>query len=404
MTVNSKRLIDLLAEKTGLDKASVEEQLELFMGQLKSELSKGEAFEVNGLGTFSLEENDIVFRAEKKLSTEVNHKYAGMKPIELIGAYKETSDMAAESTTDKGSDTVTVPGVEEYSEEMDTPVEAGKEEKKIAPEQHERKEKEPEVEKEEPQVPVNDQAKKEPNKAETPKKPIRKEQKQAAAATAEPSPAKVAKAKKSASSTQKQKKKTTDPLGKLLVAAVIVIAIGISGWMFYDLGYFGGSTDGENGNRVSQSRVGETFNTVPAQQGNSGEQGNKTVVDSVTNNEMSAMDNTSEQEDTNSTSSITSIAEASRQSPYGLRGGASPDVKDGYTIVVHSLRDEAKVRRLNEELMQSGYRTVISRASIMDTTFWRLGLGRFKTIEDAQDASLTLPSPYKSNHFIKRIQ
>jgi len=191
-------------------------------------------------------------------------------------------------------------------------------------------------------------------------------------------------------------------LRKLLVAAVVIIAIGISGWMFYDLGYLGGSAGNESGNSVSESSVGQKFSTVPEQQANNGS--NKTAADTVTNKETTGTDKTSEQDESNSTSSITGIAEASRQSVYGLRGGASPRVEDGYTIVVHSLRDENKVRRLNEELQQAGYRTVISGATVMDTTFWRLGLGQFKTIDDAKKASQSLPDPYKSNHFIKRIQ
>lgn len=397
MTVNRKKLVDLLAEKTGLDKASVEDQLVLFMDQLRSELSKGETFEVTGLGTFNLEGDEIVFQAEEKLSTEVNYKYAGMKPIELIGAYKETPDIVAGISSDTDPVTESVPGVEEYSEEIDTPAASLKEEKEeiLA---------EPAAENEEPLESEKQPDPEQPEPAFASQKPVEKEKKPAAAATAKPDSATVASSPVKKTTSTKRKKEASDPLGKVLVAAVIVIAVGISGWMFYDLGYFGGTADGENGSAVSESRVGETLNTVPGSQENSGEQGNKTAADSVTNEEKPAMENTSEQEDTNSTSSITSIAEASRQSPYGLRGGASPNVEDGYTIVVHSLRDEARVRRLNEELMQSGYRTVITRANIMDTTFWRLGLGRFKTIEDAQNASQTLPDPYKSNHFIKRIQ
>lgn len=398
MTVNRKKLIDLLAEKTGLEKATVEEQLDLFMNQLSAELSKGESFEVTGLGTFSLEDNEIVFQAGEKLSTEVNYKYAGMKPIELIGAYKETPDISTGRTSKDSSETESVPGVEEYSEEMDTPVETDKEIKKDIPEQPAPEKKKTAAEKEKPETPVKEEGQKVAQNVNTPKKPLKKEKKPAAAASAKP----TASSKKPSS--VKRKKETTDPIGKLLVAAVVVIALGISGWMFYDLGYFGTSADTGNSNGVSESSVGETLKTTPGQQENFAGQENNSAIDSVTNEKSAGMDNSSEQVDTNSTSSITSIAEASRQSAYGLRGGASPNVDDGYTIVVHSLRDEAKVRKLNEELMQSGYRTVISRANIMDTTFWRLGLGRFKTIEDAQMASQTLPSPYKSNHFIKRIQ
>jgi len=391
--VNRKKLVDLLAEKTGLEKAEVEDQLVLFMDQLKSELAKGEDFKVSGLGTFSMEGDDIAFLAEEKLSTEVNFKYAGMKPIELIGAYKETPHIAIDSSPAKEPDSEPVPGVEEYTEEMDTAAEEEQVNITEAAGQEEEKGNE-----ELPERPANVPEDVKPETVETPQEPAEEQKKPDQAAKAKP----AAKASPKKDFRSKRKKETTDSLGKLLVAAVIIIAIGISGWMFYDLGYFGGSAGNESGNSVSESSVGQNLSTVPEQQANTG--GNKTAADTVTNEETTGTDKISEQDEPNSTSSITGIAEASRQSVYGLRGGASPRVEDGYTIVVHSLRDESKVRRLNEELQQSGYRTVISSATVMDTTFWRLGLGQFKTIDDAQKASQTLPDPYKSNHFIKRIQ
>jgi len=393
VTVNRKKLVDLLAEKTGLEKAEVEDQLVLFMDQLKSELAKGEDFKVSGLGTFSMEGDDIAFLAEEKLSTEVNFKYAGMKPIELIGAYKETPHIAIDSSPAKEPDSEPVPGVEEYTEEMDTAAEEEQVNITEAAGQEEEKGNE-----ELPERPANVPEDVKPETVETPQEPAEEQKKPDEAAKAKP----AVKTSSKKDFRSKRKKESTDSLRKLLVAAVVIIAIGISGWMFYDLGYLGGSAGNESGNSVSESSVGQKFSTVPEQQANNGS--NKTAADTVTNKETTGTDKTSEQDESNSTSSITGIAEASRQSVYGLRGGASPRVEDGYTIVVHSLRDENKVRRLNEELQQAGYRTVISGATVMDTTFWRLGLGQFKTIDDAKKASQSLPDPYKSNHFIKRIQ
>ncbi|HKL18676.1 MAG TPA: SPOR domain-containing protein, partial [Halalkalibaculum sp.] len=354
---------------------------------------KGEDFTVSGLGTFSMEGDDIAFLAEEKLSTEVNYKYAGMKPIELIGAYKETPQIAIDSSPAKEPDSEPVPGVEQYTEEMDA---AAEEEQVNITEAAGQEEENGKEELPEKQAKVPEDIK--PETAETPQEPAEEQKKPDEAAKAKP----AVKASSKKDFRSKRKKESTDSLRKLLVAAVVIIAIGISGWMFYDLGYLGGSAGNESGNSVSESSVGQKFSTVPEQQANNGS--NKTAADTVTNKETTGTDKTSEQDESNSTSSITGIAEASRQSVYGLRGGASPRVEDGYTIVVHSLRDENKVRRLNEELQQAGYRTVISGATVMDTTFWRLGLGQFKTIDDAKKASQSLPDPYKSNHFIKRIQ
>ncbi|MGK7368744.1 MAG: HU family DNA-binding protein, partial [Candidatus Halalkalibacterium sp. M3_1C_030] len=354
MTVNRKKLVDLLVEKTGLEKAEVEEQLFLFMEQLKSELTKGKDFKVPGLGTFSIEGEEVAFTAEEKLSTEINYKYAGMKPIELIGAYKERPDVASDSIAAVETGTEPVPGVEEYSEEMEP---ADKEEKEpieqIAATDGTGKIKgansgeEKEIEQEPVKKPVEempDTAEQSPKPADEPAEPV---------AAKNVDKTKTAASKKFRS---RPKKDSSDLLGKILVAAVIIIALGISGWMFYDLGYFGGSSNGDqSGDAVSQSRVGQNLNAVPDEQGDGMD--NKAAVDSVNTSNTGDDDKTSEQDESNSTSSVTSIAEASRQSVYGLRGGASPRVEDGYTIVVHSLRDESKVQKLNENFQQQGYRT-----------------------------------------------
>lgn len=394
MTVNSKKLVDLLVDKTGFEKAEVEDQLLLFMEQLKSELAEGKDFKVPGLGTFSIVDEEVAFTAEEKLATEVNYKYAGMKPIEMIGAYKETPDVASEIISAK--ETEPVPGVEEYSEGM-----APTYEDEGETEVFEQIGAEGETEKIE-KVSSNEEkpVEQEPVTAEKATEPEEVQAEPAASKTKDKAVASSGSSKKISS---KPGRDSSDVMGKILVAAVIVIALGLSGWMFYDLGYFGGRSNGSQGQEpVSQSRVGQNLSTVPDIQGEA--EDNKAAADSVINGKAGDSNKTSEQDQSNSTSSVTGIAEASRQSVYGLRGGASPRVKDGYTIVVHSLRDESKVQKLNQELQQQGYRTVISRASVMDTTFWRLGLGRFKTIDDAKEASMKLPDPYKSNHFIKRIQ
>lgn len=395
MTAKSKKLVDLLLQKTDLEKDQVEEQVSLLVDKIQSEINKGKEFEISGLGTFSLKDGEIVFEAEDKLATEVNYKYAGMKPIELIGAFKETSEAAVEEEDEMVESPAVGPDsdVKEYSKE---PVPEAEE--VAASNVSDKDEKEEETQKKDVPVEKIKANEAEPGPLEETtesREPIKTKEtakKEEAKTKAEPT-------KKEYSS--KRKREVKDPIGKILVAAVIVMVLGISGWMFYDLGYFGNDS-GNNGNGVSESRVAQNFEVTPDDRGNNKD--NKAVTDSVNSGSETNENNISEQDQQNDTSSITDIAEESRQSVYGLRGGATPRVSDGYTIVVHSLRDEAKVRRLNEELKKEGYRTVISQASIMDTTFWRLGLGQFKTVEDATEASKKLPDPYRSNHFIKRIQ
>lgn len=395
MTAKSKKLVDLLVLKTGLEKGQVEEQLGRLVESIKSEIDKGEEYKIPELGTFKQKDGKIAFDAEEKLATEINYKYAGMKPIELIGAFKETPEAAVEEENEIAESPATGADsdVEEYSKE---PVPEAEE--VAASNLSDKDEKEEETEKKDVPVEKIKASEAEPGPSEETtesREPIKTKEttkKEESKTKAEPTP-------KAYSS--KSKQETKDPIGKILVAAVIIVVLGISGWMFYDLGYFDGNST-NNGNNLSESRVAQNFDTAPDELERTGD--NKAVTDSVNSGNKSGDNNNSEQDQPNASSSVTDIAEESRQSVYGLRGGAAPRAKDGYTIVVHSLRDEAKVRNLNEELQKDGFRTVISRASIMDTTFWRLGLGQFKTVEDATEATKRLPDPYRNNHFIKRIQ
>lgn len=397
MTVNRSSLVELLVQKTGLEQDQVEEQLNLLIEKVKKEIEKGNDYQAGGLGTFSLEDGDIVFQPEENLATEINYKYAGMKPIELIGAFKEVS---GEEVSRQEPEISPISDVEQYSEELASEEEEPAEELSASVDHVEENtggiaEEEPVEHKEEvPDIP-------EPAADESTEEVEKESEKKAEPVLSKPEP------EAEAESTQKKfrpkkKEEKADPIGKILVAAVIVMAIGVSGWMFYDLGYFDNGTTNSTENTIQESSAAQNMNVIEEEPANS--EDNKSGGDSVSTGSVAGGNESSEQNEPNSISNVSSIAEESRQSIYGLRGGASPRVEDGYTIVVHSLRDEAKVRSLNEQLQQEGYRTVISKASIMDTTFWRLGLGQFKTIKDATEASQQLPDPYRSNHFIKRIQ
>ncbi len=398
MTVNRSSLVESLVQKTGLEQDQVEEQLNLLIETVQTEIEKGKEYQAGGLGTFYLKDGEIFFKPDENLATEINYKYAGMKPIELIGAFKEIS---GDEVSTEESAISPISDVEEYSEAIASEEEEPAEELAAGFDPAEE-----EAEEEKEAAPVEQKAEasdspEEPEEERIEQKDLEPEQSEDPAVS-KPEPEPVSEPEPSKKEYRpKKKEETADPIGKLLVAAVIVVAIGVSGWMFYDLGYFG-SDSNNTGNTVTESRAAQNLNVIEESPEDS--EDNKSGADSVSTGSVAGENESSEQNEPNSISNVSSIAEESRQSIYGLRGGASPRVEDGYTIVVHSLRDEAKVRRLNEQLQKEGYRTVISQASIMDTTFWRLGLGQFKTIKDATEASQKLPAPYRSNHFIKRIQ
>lgn len=393
MTANNRNLTDLLVQKTGLEEEQVNAQLDLLADHIQAALKENGTFKIPDLGKFVLKDSSVDFIAEEQFATEINHNYAGMKPIELIGAFQEIHDSSAEEEPASGL----AAGVEEYEKEItpEAEKEDQQEEKIIAG-----------------KIPIPDEGQESPEEVpEVPKETVAAEnrapdEEEDKEVEPEVEPEKVKARPVAPSGTEKKEyrqqsnSETQDPIGRFLIAAVIVIALGISGWLVYDMGFFENESN-NNENAISESRVTQSPNLL--ENGSAGSDNNKAEHDSVVNSDNPEA-GTSEQNESNPGSSITSIAEESRQSAYGLRGGATPDISDGYTIVILSMRNEAKVRSVNTELQQEGYRTIITKASVMDTTFWRLGLGRFKTISDASEASLKLPDPYKSNYFIKRIQ
>lgn len=387
MTVNNVKLVDLLVQKTGLEKEQVEEQLHQFIERIQAEVEKNGTFKVAGLGEFSLRDGGLYFTAEENLATEINHNYAGMKPIELIGAFKDKPDASVSEEQEESDAADSVFGIEEYREETTHQEEPGEdlgadaenktEEPKETPPEPEIKENTPSFKLDEEIIEIEEQ-----------------HPKHEAAATS-----------RQKAFEPKKKRESKDTVGKMLVTAVIVIALGVSGWLAYDMGFLDivqGTIS--YGNNFSEGRTAGNLNAVQNETGRTGKDNNAGSDSDPAAGGGSTGEETSEQDQAKPISNITDIAEESRQSIYGLRGGAAPKAKDGYTIVIHSLRNEAKVRSLNEELQQEGYRTIVYSASVRNITFWRLGLGQFKTVKDATEAASTLPDPYKSNHFVKRIQ
>lgn len=91
-------------------------------------------------------------------------------------------------------------------------------------------------------------------------------------------------------------------------------------------------------------------------------------------------------------------------SVYGLKGELNSDANDGYTIVVYSMQDQQKAKQLSNGLKQEGYRTMMVPANIDSTRYWRVAIGQFPSIDEAQTTAEELPEPYSNNFFIKRIK
>lgn len=84
-------LAKLISDKSGVSRSEAQTQLNELGVNIKSVVDAGEVFEMEGFGTFKKERNATVFEPDEVLQTEINQKYAGMRPIELIGSFKETA-------------------------------------------------------------------------------------------------------------------------------------------------------------------------------------------------------------------------------------------------------------------------------------------------------------------------
>lgn len=92
------------------------------------------------------------------------------------------------------------------------------------------------------------------------------------------------------------------------------------------------------------------------------------------------------------------------QPVYGLMGDLVDEANDGYSIVLHSMQSEVRARSEAEDLASDGYRVLVTPRLVQGETVWRVSIGQFPTISEAQQAAAELPNPYSSNNFIQRIQ
>ncbi len=108
MKIEKQQLVELLVVKTGLDKKSVEKQLEELVSRIKDAADRGKALEVKGFGLFYYSEvGDLKFDPSEEFKTEVNFKYSGMEPIEVQeGVPEEELDeiLSEEEVTDIGEE------------------------------------------------------------------------------------------------------------------------------------------------------------------------------------------------------------------------------------------------------------------------------------------------------------
>lgn len=420
MKIDKQKLIDLLAKKAEMDPKAVETQLNQLAARIQDAAEKGKALEIKGFGMFYFsEEGDLKFDPSEELQTEVNYKYAGMKPVEIKKPREstETSPQLSgesepesseddpddifglkKSESEEGPDNIEPESEPEPGEQQKSEIKPDKNAEKTDPtekksedaydpfadfdhgyvkadEEKGSEDKETKKSKPEPDQPVFDnQLPDLPGDPEADKsKSVREE----------------AKSKKTYKKPEKEKRNPVTILAAAIIA-VLVIVIGIV--IASDAGIFGGS---DSTQEMTQGQS-QTMAPPPADP----EAGTETETESEPEEQQESEEVPAEQEQPE----LTPIEEVETPT-FGLHG--TPQSIDGrhYSIILHSIRGENRAEEIRGELQDQGYRAIITSVNNEEYgTMWRVGIGQFESISNAQDAASELPQNYRDNHFIGLLQ
>ncbi|SMO36895.1 SPOR domain-containing protein [Fodinibius sediminis] len=366
-TVDREQLITLLAQRTGMDRDQVHLHFVKLIDQIQQTGSGRDSFDIEGFGRFTTVGDHLEFEPSDILSMEINNKYAGMRPIELIGAFKEPD----------GDD---IPVADPPREEYEPLSEAE------SPEEQQDREEVGVLQKQEQEPP--------------PAPPVAQPEDAASPAEdrgdepAEPEAVPVDEVKEEEQTGPGEKSLNKDPLGKAVVIIVVILTLAVVGWLAYDLGLFGSAETG--GGSPSPG------SNPPVEQQQSGTQQSEVTPNIGAAEEDNA--SPAEQAGLQETQDNLSPASSVNTETYGLYGEPSRDLTNGfYTIVVHSLRTMELAEEKKQILVDEGFRTRINEADVNGRTYYRVGVGQFATVKAAQEAIRELPEPYKSNNFINRF-
>lgn len=131
MKIDKKQLVELLVEKTGMNREAVEEQLNQLVERILDAARRGKALEIKEFGMFYFDQDgNLKFDVADELSTEISFRYAGMSPLELkperdpsIVITEEKSSIEENTDSDDSSEKVVppVPPVGAKAKEADEP-------------------------------------------------------------------------------------------------------------------------------------------------------------------------------------------------------------------------------------------------------------------------------------------
>ncbi len=385
MNIDKPKLVELLVDKTGMQPEDVESQLDQLIERIVDAANRGKALEIKDFGLFYFDESgELKFDAAEELSTEISFKYAGMKPVEL----KPERDSAMPPVDIKADEGINEPESVEAETESAAPVlDAGIDTNK------ENAEDDP--------FGLSDESDDDFDFLSEIEEPVVEEtgDDEIAAPIQEEEKPKKEENKPPLKKIPPRKKNNS---GFIAIAAILLLVVLIGGtiWFMDTL-----SNEEEMAQPVATDQpivMPDELPVITEEDEENMEQ--LAAVDEVTEEGDLPVEQETETEVEEVATVSPATVQISDQPLYGLMGTVLDDANDGYSIVIHSFNTEETARTTAAALAQDGYRALVNSRTVAGSSMWRVSVGQFETLSDAQAAAQQLPTPYNTQNFIHRIQ
>jgi len=116
MKLTNQEFVKLLSEHLSSDVQNTSAQLAKMVAEFNKSVENGEVFTIKDLGSFYLDEGLVQFDPSDEFSTEINHPYEGMQPVDVDAAQVGESDFEKpikSKETGKKDNTIVDKAVEE---------------------------------------------------------------------------------------------------------------------------------------------------------------------------------------------------------------------------------------------------------------------------------------------------
>mgnify|MGYP000288227250 CR=1 FL=1 len=430
MTISTEKLIELISEKSELNNDQARSWLDDLIQNINRELDRKGEYAIERFGIFKMQDGELVFEPSETLAAEINYKYSGMKPIEIMEAEQKSAlrktmasseeepfeamqTVNAESAPENEEDDSL--GLQQTDDSASGKQEAGEPEETAAPASYASREKEHEARTE--KDPAESPAASAKGGADTGKKVETSTGKSKKGEQETGRPIKQVGTTKGSKVERPsvQEKSRNDSVMDLVRTAGAIVLIALTVYFVYLLmGNIKPGGEDSDASGPEQAEVTSPMGTDNGKMDESGNTGDGTASEekasdkdkkakaSQNKKQSGAVDRANREIESSELDSDFEYSEIST-STYGLRGQPSDLGMKGYTIVIYSFSDRANAKEIQKTLLSKGYRVILNPASVDDKEVWRVGIGQFPTISRAEDAAKKLPEPYNTKHFLKRI-